>query len=90
MGGSGNPIRLVVQSLPGRPTASYRIILYPSRAGLRTPLIVSSRQELIRRLRRAIPDFDERSLTTESGVTQIVFAATVTMTDAQLEALLAV
>jgi hypothetical protein len=52
-------------------------------------LTVSARLELIRRLRSAIPDFDEPSLTTESGVTQIVFAATLTMTDAQLEALFA-
>ena len=61
----------------------------PDRAGFRSPLTVSSRQELIRCLRSAIPGFDEPCLTTESGVTQIVFAATLTMTDAQLGALFA-
>jgi hypothetical protein len=77
--------RLVVQSVSANTTAPvYRVILYPERERLRTPLTFSSRGELLQRLTSAIPDFDPEKLREPGGSTRILFAETLELTDAQL------
>ena len=82
---AGNPVRLVVQWVSGK--GCYRVIVYPEPPGLRTPLTLSSRAELLQRLSAALPDFDESQLRAGNSATQIVFAETLQLSDAQLEKL---
>lgn len=80
----GNIVRLVVQCVLVNRSAGYRIILYPKRQGFRTPVTFGSRPELMRRLAKAIPDFDEARVRSEGGSTEIVFAETMELSDDQL------
>lgn len=51
------------------------------------PATFASRDELLSRLREAVPAVDERSLAPASGVTQIVFARELELSDEQLKIL---
>jgi hypothetical protein len=87
---SQQPVRLVVQQVDhgGTTTASYRILVYPGRPGMRdAPSVVASRKELVDRLRAAIPDFCEGDVGVANGSTSILFARELDLTDAQLDAL---
>src|SRR5258707_14746145 len=85
----GTLVRLVVQWVcDGGSNANYRVIIYPEEARFPSPLTLSSRQELLRRLSKIFPDFDEKQLRPEEKPPQIVFAAAVELTDAQIVALL--
>lgn len=85
-----NSVRLVIQSVSGGSSPRYRLILYPEPAGFHSPLLLHSRADLLRRLRAAVPGFAETSLLTESGETQVIFAETLELSDAQLATLFAV
>jgi hypothetical protein len=85
----GNLVRLVVQWVcAGDDTAGYRVICYPEDARFPNPLALFSREELLRRLSKVFPDFDEKQLRPEERPPQIVFAAAVELTDAQIATLL--
>jgi len=80
-------IRLVIQRVSGVApgSVSYRMIAYPDRQGLRfKPSHLSSRAEILARLAEAIPAFDQKQVRPDSGATQVLFAANLDLTDAQL------
>jgi hypothetical protein len=78
-------VRLVIQCLSkSGGTPVYRVILYPERKGFRTPLTFSSRDELLQRLKAAIPDFDPKQLREPQGSTRILLAETLELTDDQV------
>lgn len=58
-------IRLVIQEIPdaGAGAATFRVLAYPRRPGMREePAVFSSREELLTRLRKAIPGTDAQAL----------------------------
>jgi hypothetical protein len=80
-------IRLVIQRvsgvLPG--SVSYRMIAYPERNGLRfRPAHFSNRAAVLSQMKAAIEGFDEKLLRGEHEATQVVFAASLDLTDQQL------
>lgn len=85
-----NNVRLVIQEVfnSGSGAASYRVIVYPRRPCMREePATFASRDELLARLREALPDVDERSLAPAERTTQIVFARELELSDEQLKIL---
>jgi hypothetical protein len=81
-----NLVRLVIQSVceKGSVAPGYRVIIYPERNPFRGPLKFSSREQLLQRLGAAMPGFDTNHLRQAIGATQIIFAGTVELSDAQL------
>jgi len=66
----------------------YRVIVYPQRAGFRTPLTFASKEELAGRLSAVLPRFDATVLDGASGSSpQILFATTLELSDAELATL---
>jgi len=84
-----NFVRLVVQWVcEDGGTANYRVIVYPEEARFPNPLTLSSREELLQRFSKIFPGFDEKQLRREERSPQIIFAAAVELTDAQIATLL--
>jgi hypothetical protein len=80
-------IRLVIQEIHDADAraAAFRVLAYPRRPGMREePAEFSSREELLTRLRKAIPGIDARSLASSDSWTQIIFAQDLELTDEQL------
>jgi hypothetical protein len=80
-------IRLVIQEIHDADArgAAFRLLAYPRRPCMRgEPAVFSSREELLTRLRKAIPDVDDRCLAPADSSTQIVFARELELTDEQL------
>ena len=87
MGPHLHRIRLVVQEIrePDSPEVQFRMLAYPRSPCMREgPALFSSREELLARLREAIPGVDDRSLGAADSSTQIVFARQLELTDEQL------
>ena len=83
------PIRLVIQRMSGGnpPQISYRILAYPLPPGTRLqPNNVASREDLIRQVRAAIPNFDN-ALLAEGNDAQVLFAREMSLTMEQLSQL---
>ena len=83
-------LRLVIQRVQedgSRSAASFRVVAYPPPKGLQLrPAKFFSREQLVERLRAALPGFDENLLGTALD-TQIVFAGDLQLNKAQLAAL---
>ena len=79
-------VRLVIQSIPARGESSlqYRVVVYPEREGFHGALIFSSREELLARLRAAIPQFDMGQVRQAEAAARILFAGTVELSDSQM------
>jgi hypothetical protein len=85
--GKDRRIRLVIQEIqePGSRHSQFRVIAYPRRPCMREdPAIFASRDELLKKLRDAIPGIDDRTLVAADSSTQIVFARELELTDDQL------
>jgi len=81
-----HPIRLVVQLvLEGSPPQSrYRAVAYPAPTGVKLrPAIFSSREQLLQEFQAAIPDF-KAQLVASGEEPQVLFAADMELTTAQL------
>lgn len=83
-----HPIRLVVQRLRGNSSvSSYRLVAYPPPEGTTFwPVNFSSREQLLDRLRAALPDFDSRLLD-EADAGEIIFSREMDLSSAQLSIL---
>jgi hypothetical protein len=84
-----HPIRLVVQLvLEGSPPQSrYRVVAYPAPKGVKLrPAIFSSRERLLQELKTVLPDFDPKLLAS-GDKPQVLFAADMELTIAQLSLL---
>jgi hypothetical protein len=80
-------IRLVIQEIqePDSPNPQFRVIAYPRRPCVREePAVLSSRDELLKKLREVIPGLDDRTLAAADSSTRIVFARELELTDEQL------
>ena len=80
-------VRLVIQLVRDDTEPHYRVAVYPGPRGVPLHRKFSSRDELLKRLRAAIPDFDEKNLVGASEATQILFAQSMELSDAQLSSL---
>jgi len=84
-----HPIRLVVQLvLEGSPPQSqYRVVAYPAPKGVKLRLATfTSREQLLQQVRAALPDFDPKLLAS-GAQPQLLFAADMHLTIAQLSLL---
>jgi hypothetical protein len=61
----------------------YRVAVYPGPSGAPLNVKVLSCDELLKRLRATIPDFDEKHLLGTSEATQILFAESMELSDTQ-------
>lgn len=82
-----NSVRLVIQLVRDGTKQHYRMAVYPGPSGAPLHVRVSSRDELLERLRVAMPGFDEIYLLETSEATGILFAELVELSDAQLSSL---
>ena len=80
-----NRIRLVIQEVRGSGSPTYRVIAYPRRACMRDePAIFTSLDELLARLKQALPGVDERVVAAGESGSQILFARELELSDDQL------
>jgi hypothetical protein len=82
-----NSVRLVIQRVRGGTKPHYRLAVYPGPKGAPLHVRFSSRDELLERLRVAMPGFNEICLLETSEATGILFAELVELSDAQLSSL---
>lgn len=83
-----NRVRLVIQEIRGSDSASYRVIAYPRRACMRDdPATFSSFEELLTRLKTALPGIDELVVAAGKSGTQILLAREFELSDEQLKIL---
>ena len=82
-----NSVGLVIQLVQGSTKLHYRVAVYPGLSGAPLHVKISSRDELLERLRAAIPGFDEINLLGTSEATEILFAESMELSDAQLSSL---
>ena len=82
-----NSVRLVIQLVRDGTTPHYRVAVYPGPSGALLHMKFSSRDELLERLRAAMPGFDEIYLLGTSEATEILFAESMELSDAQLTSL---
>jgi hypothetical protein len=82
-----NSVRLVIQLVQGGTKPHYRVAVYPGPSGAPLHVKFSSRDELLGRLRATIPGFDEICLVGTSEATEILFADSMELSDAQLSSL---
>ena len=79
--------RLVIQYVcdQGSPQGHYVVLVYPGPKNSPFQSVrIPKREELLRRLRVAIPGFNEELLPKKEDGTQIVFADSIELSDAQL------
>lgn len=83
-----NRVRLVIQEIRDSGSPSYRVIAYPRRAGMRDePATFSSFEELLARLKEAVPGIDELVVAAGKSRTQILLAREFELSDEQLKIL---
>ena len=82
-----NSVRLVIQLVRDGTKPHYRVAVYPGPSGAPLHVKFSSRDELLERLRAAIPGFDEIHLLETGDATEILFADSMELSDAQLSSL---
>ena len=81
-------VRLVIQEVRGAGAPSYRVIAYPRRACMRDePAKFSSLEELLTRLKNALPEIDERLVAAGESGSRILFAGELELSDDQLKIL---
>jgi hypothetical protein len=80
-----NHIRLVIQEVRGSGSPTYRVIAYPRRACMRDePAIFTSLDELLARLKQALPGVDAHVVAAGESGSQILFARELELSDDQL------
>ena len=82
-----NSVRLVIQLVQDSTKPHYRVAVYPGPSGAPLHVKISSRDELLERLRAAIPGFDEIYLVGTSEAPEILFAESMELSGAQLSSL---
>jgi hypothetical protein len=83
-----NRVRLVIQEVRGPGFPSYRVIAYPRRAGMcDDPATFSSFEELLTRLKEALPGVDELLMAACKSRTEILLAREFELSDDQLKIL---
>lgn len=83
-----NRVRLVIQEIRGSGSPSYRVIVYPRRACMRDePATFSSFEDLLARLKEALPGIDELVVAAGKSRTQILLAREFELSDEQLKIL---
>ena len=83
-----NRVRLVIQEIRDSGSPSYRVIAYPRRACMRDePATFSSFEDLLARLKQALPGTDELVVAAGKSRTQILLAREFSLSDEQLKIL---
>jgi hypothetical protein len=83
-----NRVRLVIQEIRDSGSTSYRVIAYPRRACMRDePATFSSFEDLLARLKQALPGTDELVVAAGKSRTQILLAREFELSDEQLKIL---
>jgi hypothetical protein len=83
-----NRVRLVIQEIRDSGSPSYRVIAYPRRPCMRDePAEFCSLEDLLARLKQALPGIDELVVAAGKSRTQILLAREFELTDDQLKIL---
>lgn len=83
-----NRVRLVIQEIRDSGSPSYRVIVYPRRACMRDePATFSSFEDLLARLKEALPGIEELVVAAGKSRTQILLAREFELSDEQLKIL---
>lgn len=83
-----NRVRLVIQEIRDSGSPSYRVIAYPRRPCMRDePATFSSFEDLLARLKQALPGIDELVVAAGKSRTQILLAREFELSDDQLKIL---